>query len=139
MITDNQMKQIQYIMNTNNQMKQINYMIEEDFEDNFNTKDYKIYEDMEDSMQEFESNFEERYNSQLEYFDTQELKQYCGFNTTMEICKYVTEKYDEYDMKIECNTFTEDKILKAYVYFYLEEECKQNHINDIEEYYKEKM
>ena len=89
------------------------------------------------AISDFEEDFDEQYNSITDYVDLYEIKELCNFNTVMEICEYVAEKYEEFDMTFDKSYFEDnDKILKAYIYFYMEENHKSQYINEIEEYFK---
>ena len=75
----------------------------------------------EDSIYEFLEAFEELYNSENVpdcFFD---IKNMCNFNMTMKICEYVADKYEElFDIALDKSYFEDnEKILKAYIYYYM--------------------
>mgnify|MGYP003625853007 CR=1 FL=1 len=86
-------------------------------------------------MKLFEYDFESYYNSETDCVDFEEIKPLCDFNNVMSICEFVAEKYDEYDLTIESSHFGDKKkMLRAYIYFYMEEHHKQEFIHYIEEF-----
>ena len=118
-----------------NSLTRINSFIDEDFNDNFKSEEYvKDAVNREDAITNFEDEIEERYNTEFDYVDLCEMKQMCNFNQVMKICEYVAERYEEYDMAFTISHFKDtDKILKAYIYFYIEDNHKQNFMDSIED------
>ena len=120
-----------------NSLNQINAFLDDDFEDRFELEEFN-QGDKEEAIDYFESYFEDMYNGEIDYVDLSEIKELCNFNKVMKICEYVAEKYEEYDMTIEKSHFEDnDKMLKAYIYFYYMENKKQEFITKIEDYYDE--
>ena len=120
-----------------NSLTQINAFLDDDFEDRFELEEFN-QGDKEEAIDYFESYFEDMYNGEIDYVDLSEIKELCNFNKVMKICEYVAEKYEEYDMTIEKSHFEDnDKMLKAYIYFYYMENKKQEFITKIEDYYDE--
>ena len=120
-----------------NFLNQINAFLDDDFEDRFELEEFN-QGDKEEAIDYFESYFEDMYNGEIDYVDLSEIKELCNFNKVMKICEYVAEKYEEYDMTIEKSHFEDnDKMLKAYIYFYYMENKKQEFITKIEDYYDE--
>ena len=120
-----------------NFLNQINAFLDDDFEDRFELEEFN-QGDKEEAIDYFERYFEDMYNGEIDYVDLSEIKELCNFNKVMKICEYVAEKYEEYDMTIEKSHFEDnDKMLKAYIYFYYMENKKQEFITKIEDYYDE--
>ena len=120
-----------------NSLTQINAFLDDDFEDRFELEEFN-QGDKEEAIDYFERYFEDMYNGEIDYVDLSEIKELCNFNKVMKICEYVAEKYEEYDMTIEKSHFEDnDKMLKAYIYFYYMENKKQEFITKIEDYYDE--
>ena len=116
-------------------LRNINDILDTHFNAYFDDDYLSSYETQDDAMVEFEYDFESYYNSETDCVDFGEIKQLCDFNKVMSICEFVAEKYDEYDLTIESSHFGDkDKMLRAYIYFYMEEHHKQEFIHYIEEY-----
>ena len=121
-----------------NSLNQINAFLDDDFEDRFELEEFNQEDTKEEAIDYFERYFEDMYNGEIDYVDLSEIKELCNFNKVMKICEYVAEKYEEYDMTIEKSHFEDnDKMLKAYIYFYYMENKKQEFITKIEDYYDE--
>lgn len=124
-----------------NSLKEINTILDDHFHETFPSHP-KLHHAVclavkSGAISGFEEDFEDNYNSLTDYVDLYEIKELCNFNKVMEICEYVAEKYEEYGMTFDKSYFEDnDKILKAYIYFYMEENHKSRYINEIEEYFK---
>jgi anaerobic ribonucleoside-triphosphate reductase len=116
-----------------NSLTQINDILNDHFASEFNENYISQYENKDDCIDEFEYDFESYYNSETDYIDFSEIKQLCNFNNVMKICEYVFEKYVEFGMPTNDIEFG-DKILKSYIYFYINEEHKYKFIEEIENY-----
>ena len=118
-----------------NSLRHINDILDTHFNAYFDDDYLNNHETQDDAIAEFEYDFESYYNSETDYVDFGEIKQLCDFNKVMSICAYVAEKYNEYDLTIETSHFEDkDKMLRAYIYFYMEDHHKQEFIHYIEEY-----
>jgi hypothetical protein len=118
-----------------NSLTQINAILDDHFASEFNEEYISNYETKDDAISDFEGDLECYYNSETDYIDLGEIKQLCNFNKVMKICEFVAEKYEEYDMTIEKSHFEDnDKILKAYIYFYMEETHRHEFLCKIEQY-----
>ena len=123
-----------------NSLDEINAFLDDEFEERFHFDDIVIdFTNADDAISDFESQFGEYYNSDIDYVDLGEIKQLCNFNKVMKICEFVAEKYEEYDMTIEKSHFEDnDKILKAYIYFYMDENHYGRYVTEIEEYFAQR-
>jgi hypothetical protein len=118
-----------------NSLRVINDIIDEEFNSNFNTDYLYNYESQEHALKSFENDFEDEYNTDCDPANLDDIRGLCHFNMVLDICAYVSEKYEEYDMTLELSHFKDDcKLLKAYVYFYMDETHKQQFIQKIEQY-----
>ena len=118
-----------------NSLRHINDILDDHFNTSFDDDWLSSHETQDETIAEFEFDYGSYYNSETDFIDFEEIKQLCDFNKVMSICAYVAEKYDEYDMVIETSHFEDkDKILKAYIYFYMEENHKQEFIQRVQEY-----
>tara|TARA_R110000751_G_scaffold49992_1_gene110857 strand:+ start:3036 stop:3485 length:450 start_codon:yes stop_codon:yes gene_type:complete len=118
-----------------NSLRVINDIIDDEFNSNFNTDYLYNYESQEHALKAFENDFEDEYNADCDPANLDDIRGLCHFNMVLDICAYVLEKYEEYDMTLELSHFKDDrKLLKAYVYFYMDETHKQQFIQKIEQY-----
>jgi len=126
-----------------NSLTQINELLDNHFHEKFVSEEehehgWKDYDELEEAIDYLDEEFDEFYNSDNDYVDLCEIKRMCNFNTTAEICKYVCEKYNEYDTTYEswlCYFEDNEKILKSYVYYYMDENHKPKALETIEEFY----
>jgi len=118
---------------TMDSLRNINDILDTHFNTYFDDDYLSSYETQDDAIADFGYDFESYYNSETDYIDFEEIKPLCDFNNVMSICEFVAEKYDEYDLTIESSHFGDkDKMLRAYIYFYMEEHHKQEFIHYIE-------
>jgi hypothetical protein len=117
-------------------LMEINNYIDQDFDDHFNhlTLNNNTIEDKEEAIEEFEKDFEERYNTMMDNIDLQEIKEMLDFNKTMIICRFVKEQYEEFGTDIDSSDFG-DKLLRTYIYFYLIKARRSEFIEEIEKHY----
>ena len=120
-----------------NSMMKINTFLDADFEDRIELEEFNQENTKEEATDYFERYFEDMYNGEMDYVDLSEIKELCNFNTIMNICEYVFEKYVDFGMTIDGVEFG-DKILKSYIYFYYMENNKQEFITKIEDHYDAK-
>ena len=118
-----------------NSLREIDDILDIHFAEEFNEDYISNYTEKDDCIDEFENDFECYYNSDRDYIDLGEIKQLCNFNQVMKICEFVAEKYEEYDMTIDKSDFEDnDKILKAYIYFYMNETHRTEFLCEIEQH-----
>ena len=118
-----------------NSLRHINNYLDEDIKNRFDLDEFIQEDTKKEALDCFDRYFEDMYNGDMDYIDLGELKQLCDFNRVMEICAFVADKYDEYDMTMDKQYFEDkDKIIKSYIYFYYCETHKQEFIQQIEEY-----
>jgi len=131
-----------------NPLTEINDYITEDFNNEFeDIQEWLDGMDLEDqprtaeeAVELFDREFDERYNSELEYLDYYEINRMAtNFNKSVMMIRFLLEKYQEFGFDVEAHFFQTDLLLKRYVIFYLEEEVKSQHIDSLEAYYAEKQ
>jgi len=121
-----------------NGQDEINEYLNKHFHEEFLRPEYlSQFNNQEEAEEVFHEDFEYRYNDDEGFnCDLAYIKGHCDFLTTMNICNFVADAYDEYDMKLEKDKFKDggDGLLKAYIYFYLQEKWYGFMMEHIAEY-----
>ena len=118
-------------------LDKINTFLDNHFHEEFLSQEYLAqFDNQQEAKEVFEEDFEYRYNSDEGFnIDLNYIISKCNYLTTMKICEFVSEKYEEHGMSLETSLFgLVDKILKTYIYFYMDEKHKNKFIQEIEEY-----
>ena len=106
-----------------NEQDEINEYIRGHFHEEFLGQEYlSQFNNQRQAEEGFERDFEYRYNSDEGFnLNLNFIRFNCDFLTTINICGFVADAYDEYDMKLKRDKFKNggDGLLKAYIYFYL--------------------
>jgi len=118
-----------------NGQDEINEYLNKHFHEEFLKPEYlSQFNNKEEAEYGFHEDFELSYNDDEGFTcDLAYIKGHCDFLTTMNICNFVADAYDEYDMKLEKDKFKDggDGLLKAYIYFYLQEKWHGYVITDL--------
>jgi hypothetical protein len=113
-------------------LNNLNCYLDAEFERIFIVEEFlEAWDDEHDILEDFNNEFEERYNSEI-YCIHEEAKDLLGFDEAMEVCRYVVEEDEDF---CPC-CFFNDKMIKSYIYIYMEEKHKGEFIEKIKKYYE---
>lgn len=123
-----------------NSLTEINKLLD----DNFYSIFYRSFDDTlcqeptpleskDEDIQNFEEQYMEMYFDYIDEDILVDIKKLCNFDTAMKICEYVANEVDDLDKSYFDNN---DKMLKAYVFIYMETEHHYRYIETIEDAYK---
>lgn len=114
-------------------------LIQDDFETEFLDSDF-IYnwENVDSARDYFDSEFENRYNTDEVYVDLNEIKKHITSPIMMLISEYVATKYEEYGKHFNPSVFNENKMITEFIYFYVYTEFGKWYIDKIDEHFASK-
>jgi hypothetical protein len=114
-------------------LNNLNCYLDEMFEELYPDEEYlEDWECEEDALNYFIEDFKDRFNSDIDYF-YEEAKEMLHFDEAMEVCRYVDDHYEGWSAP---SSDFGDKMLKMYIYFYMEEKHKGEFIEKIKKYFE---
>ena len=120
-----------------NGQNEINEYLNKHFHEEFDYNYLSRFDNQEEAKEIFETDFEYRYNGagtlDGSNLDLCLIRSKCDFLTTMKICEFVVDTYEDCGQAAEKNDFEEggEILLKMYAYFYLRNKCYDFMINEI--------